>query len=89
MSRQETFDMLRKSLPVNTSVLDRALDEIAFLQEQLAEAQKQIVRLRNVLVAYDGSHSVDQWDENIMPTRHWDKQRVEALAAKQAQEEKK
>jgi len=36
MNRQEIFDMLRKSLPVNTSVLDRALDEIAFLQEQLA-----------------------------------------------------
>lgn len=49
------------------------------------QLRKDVTLLRVVLSSYDGSHSIDQWDENIMPTRAWDKKRIEALAATEQQ----
>ena len=50
------------------------------LRGQLAAAQAENVKLREVLKSYDGSHRLDQWDENIMPSREWAAKRKEVLA---------
>lgn len=56
-------------------------NQIESLRQQLETSQKREVMLRDALSYYDGSHSIDQWDENLMPSRAWDKRRIEALAA--------
>lgn len=50
------------------------------LETLVAQQAAVIEQMVGVLKAYDGSHSIDQWDENLMPSRAWDKARVKALA---------
>ena len=77
---------------LGSSYLNRANaaeQEVDSLCQQLADHIKREMMLRETLSSYDGSHSIDQWDENLMPSRAWDERRIEALAATKPKEHEK
>jgi hypothetical protein len=63
----------------NPDKIDRR-KESRDLEQQLADSQADRLRLIAVLKSYDGSRALDQWDENVMPSREWEKQRSNALS---------
>ena len=44
------------------------------LQKEFKERTREMIEL---LESYDGSRAVDEWDDNIMPSREWEKKLAE------------
>lgn len=57
-------------------------NQIEQMKKQIHKLKDELKQATTVLKAYDGSHALDQWDENLMPSRLWVKSRNEFLKPK-------
>lgn len=41
------------------------------MRRQYRKCQAELKETKKILREYDGSHAIDQWDEDIMPSKKW------------------
>lgn len=78
----KNFKVLLNEVLVNNEVVcaDKFGADLLNLMKSIADNYKQeCAEILSVLKSYDGSRAVDQWDEDLMPSRDWEKQRTEIL----------